>query len=287
MKVPVFIVDTFTSHRFKGNPTGVCYLEERLPTKHMLSVTRELNLPVTVFITKKSDGIFSIRYFTPLTEILACGHATLGAAAVVWKLTGTSPIEFHTEDGTMLSVHHKSGVVRMQYPSFEMKEHHASAGLLQSLHIDSYKSLHYCAELETLFIELQAAEQLEAIQPDFKKLVASDDQIKEVVITCAAEKPYDYLLRSFCPWIGIDEDPVTGSVHAALAPFWAGKLNSDVMRARQLSARGGEAVLRIENNSVQIEGQYVVALSGNVHLPSSLSPFLVRDKAGSGIENRL
>ena len=265
MKISVFIVDTFTSDRFKGSPTAICLLDDRLPTKHMLSITREFNFPVTAFVTKGSP--FAIRYFTPLTEITACGHATLGAAAVVQNIEENDEQAFLTAMDVRLPFRYVGDAVSFSYPRYALTAYPGNRKLLESLQITSYQKLLFCEALETVFIEVENSDELKNITPDFQQLLACDEHIKEVVITCASEdSKYDYLLRSFCPWIGIDEDPVTGSVHAALAPYWSAKLNKMELRAYQASKRGGELRLFVNKDTVRIEGRCVVVMKGQLHL---------------------
>ena len=265
MNIPLFIVDTFTSERFKGSPTAICLLENRLSTKHMLSITRELNFPVTAFVTKGSP--FRIRYFTPTTEIVACGHATLGAAAVVQHLVEKNELAFVTAMDVSLPFHYVGDSVSFSYPRYAMTEYRKNEALLQSLQITSCQNMFICEELETVFLEVESFGQLKSIAPDFQQLLTGDDQIKEVVITCVGNNSlHDYLLRSFCPWIGIDEDPVTGSVHAALAPYWSARLEKKELRAYQASKRGGELWLFVNDDSVRIEGQCQLVMEGQLHM---------------------
>jgi PhzF family phenazine biosynthesis protein len=264
MNNKLFVVDTFTSERFKGNPTSVCFCQYSIDEKQMQLIAKELNLPVTAFVFEK-PGVFLIRYFTPLTEIPACGHATLGAAAVIGELKKSTGIVFKTLNNVFIQTYVRDGMISMFYPKYEMKEFAADEAMLQALQITSYNTIAYCSELETVFIEMESPGELRTIQPDFKKLVETNSQIKEVVLTAVSDdKKYDYLLRSFCPWIGIDEDPVTGSVQAALAPYWAEKSGRRNLNAYQVSERGGELILSVEDDIVQIKGACVFVMTGEL-----------------------
>lgn len=265
MNLPLFILDTFTSTRFKGNPAAVCCLEEPVGHLNMLAVAKELNLPVTAFITKRqgSIGNYSIQYFTPVTEISACGHATLGATAVVSERDNIPTAVFHTMNGVSIATSVENGLISMAYLRYGISQAVVDFEMLNSLHIDNYKSAGYCNELETLFIELESPALLRGISPDYNKLLTSSHVIKEVVITSVSDNDeYDFLLRSFCPWIGIDEDPATGSVHSVLAGFWSERLNKNKLKAFQASERGGEVIVTNDNDTVQIAGRCVNVVKG-------------------------
>lgn len=262
-----FWLDTFTSNAFRGNPTPVCYLVNAMDNETMLSVAKEFNQPVTAFVKRSSGEKYSIRYVTPATEIPACGHATLAAAAVVAQVDGLKKVLFLTGNKNSIETVVKDGLVSMSYPKYKWNQVKPSKELLESMGLENYKTAGICSELETLFIELQKAEELKTVLPDYKKMTACTDDIKEVVITSASDEAgYDYLLRSFCPWIGIDEDPVTGSVQAALAPYWSERLGKKGLKACQASERRGEFFLDVKNNEVIISGTYFLVMKGEVNL---------------------
>lgn len=265
----VFIIDTFTSNKFRGNPTAVCLPEQMLPDGASLSVARELNLPVTAFVEKdpNDSGLYSIRYFTATREIPACGHATLASAGVVFELFSTNNAVFRTCENSLIETEKYHEIIRMTYPKYELISFPDPSVLLKSLQIDSFLSAGFCKELETLFVELDSPAVLRNIQPDYKELVESSDMIKEVVIMSVSDdKKYDFLLRSFCPWIGINEDPVTGSVHSVLAGFWGDKLRKQTLRAFQASERGGEVYVSALDNKVYIGGYIAPVMKGKLFI---------------------
>jgi PhzF family phenazine biosynthesis protein len=267
MTISTFILDTFTTKQFHGNPTGICLLPDDIEDQVMQSIASELNFPVTAFVLKIEEGIYGLRYFTPLTEITACGHATLGAAAVIAKENQVDSVLFKTKTNVSIQTLVKDEMVTMLYPKYELQDYQAPSELLENLGIANYESIKYCPELESVFIELLSPRQLKNIQPDFVKLLNNHQQIKEVVITTDSDSAkYDYLLRSFCPWIGIDEDPVTGSVHSALAPYWGERLNKKRLKAHQASKRGGEFLLTIATEQVLIGGAYVLIMEGKMNI---------------------
>jgi len=269
MEIKTFIIDTFTSKPFHGNPTSVCIYEHNVDKSKMQSLATELNFPVTAFIKKirKESENYNIFYFTPTTEISACGHATLASAKVVFELQNIQTCQFITTNNIEIQASQKGNLVVMDYPKYELEICQVEQELLSSLHLTEYKYAGYCSQLETLFIELENPKKLREILPDYNKLVASNSVIKEVVITSRSDNPnYDFLLRSFCPWIGIDEDPVTGSVHSVLAGYWKSRLNKSQLKAYQASARGGEVYVNALPNKVELGGQSVTLLKGEITL---------------------
>lgn len=271
MQLTVYIIDTFTSEAFRGNPSGVCWLQQgRLDTVTAQAIAAELNYPVTVFIKQVNEaGPFELTYFTPITEIPACGHATLAAGRMLFEELGITDVTFRTAGIEQLPVCLQEDIISITYPRYGLQPAAVSAHLLQSLSIDGYLSAGSCTELETLFLELEDAHVLKTLQPDFQQLMTSAPDIKEVVITARSDiAGYDYLLRSFCPWIGIDEDPVTGSVQAVLAPFWQNRLQKSKLVARQCSARGGDIFVTALHNTVELGGKTVILLKGAMTLPA-------------------
>lgn len=265
MQLPTYIIDTFTAPGLTGNPTAVCYVEKNADDNTMQTIATELNFPVTAFINKLTDE-YQIKYFTPTTQIPACGHATLAAAKAAQLHDGITSPTFKTTINIIIKTSAESDVIMMRYPKYNLQPIEISEAMLQSLQLKNYKSAGYCTELEAIFIELDDAATLKTIQPDYPKLVASHAITKEVVITSVSDdKNYDFLLRSFCPWIGIDEDPVTGSVHSVLAGLWGEKLNKNELKAYQASERGGEILVRNYNDKAEIGGRMSVVQTPATH----------------------
>ncbi len=264
-----FLVDTFSKELFKGNPTPICVLEERLSAEHMHLLAREFCLPVTVFVTESEEqNTYWIRYFTQTGEIPACGHGTLGAAyLLLHEGQSGDQVIFQPRNGSKLTATKEGLITYVEYPKFEKSPKEIPASLWQALalDIDAIPAYFFCTQLETLFIELENAEKIKAIEPDFEKLIHSTDSIKEVVVMSkSAELPYDFILRSFCPWIGIEEDPVTGSIHSVLGHYWKERLQKDQLLAYQASKRGGQLVIRPMEASVQIGGYCRTLIKGRI-----------------------
>ncbi len=260
----VFIVDTFTSVPFRGNPTAVCFANDETNSDELLSIAAELNLPVTAFIIKTDNKQeFRIRYFTNTTEIPACGHATLAAARILFEQLRVGIIYFTTIHNIKIKAIWEDETIWLSYPVYTIKQYKPENELMKSLGLSRFQSAGICVELETLFIELEDAITLKAVNPDYALLVKSNKDIKEVVITSVSdESRYDFMLRSFCPWIGIDEDPVTGSVHSVLAGFWKARLGKERLTAYQASSRGGEVFVKSFEDRVELGGKSVIVLRG-------------------------
>lgn len=268
MKFNLFFVDAFAATPFTGNPTSVCYVDTLPQPAQMQAIAAELNLPVTVFISKKpgQPGQYDIRYFTPITEIPACGHGTLGASRIAMMQEQTGAVTFYTTEGRNLAAAAQGDGIMMSYPRFEWTPTQPEKETLISLGIDHFLSAAFSPELETLFIEIESAGLLRKIQPDYTRMVQSSNTIAEVVITTASDDSnYDYLLRSFCPWIGINEDPVTGSVHSVLGAYWQNKLQKNRLKAYQASQRGGEILIDASAGRIGIGGKTVIVMQGEMN----------------------
>lgn len=266
MTLNIFFVDTFTAISFKGNPASVCYTDTFPETATMQAVAAELNLPVTSFIAKRKAHEYDIRYFTPITEIPACGHGTLAASRIAMLMDGDGKVSFQTiQKLDITAIPHQDNIL-MSYPRYEWKKSTVENETLLGLGVSAYRAVAFSVELETLFIELENGDAVRKAKPDFRRLEKSSQLIKEVVITAASEDPqYDYLLRSFCPWIGIDEDPVTGSVHSVLGSYWQQQCNKNTLRAYQASQRGGELLVNAYDDKIEIGGKTVIVMKGEMN----------------------
>ena len=268
MKLANFLIDAFTGDPFTGNPTAVCLHNEDANSKTMQSIANELNYPVTAFVNLATEkkNYYAIRYFTTITEINACGHATLAAAKLMLEEQHESnPVHFSTISNTVIKTFSTGQHVMMVYPAYQQEACEVNVQILDALDLDRYETAMYSKDLETLFIEIGSASELKRIQPDYKKLLTSSDTIQEIVITSVSEDSnYDYYLRSFCPWIGIDEDPVTGSVQSILGNFWKRKLGKENLKAFQASARGGELIINAFDDRVEIGGKAVIIMRGEM-----------------------
>ncbi len=230
-----FIVDAFTQTPYSGNPAGVCILDRPLTTEHMAKIAREINHSETAFVLKQKDQ-FLLRWFTPTTEVNLCGHATLSTAHILYE-TGIvkkdKQIEFSTKSG-ILKACQKESKIELDFPQLFVEQCSGNDLVEQAFGISP---LFVGRDEEHYLIEIESVEQLKRIQPDFQLLLNADR--KNFMITARAYDGYDFHSRFFAPAIGIDEDPVTGSAHCYLAPYWAQRLNKGKMLAFQASERTG------------------------------------------------
>lgn len=250
MNIKTFIVDSFTNIPFKGNPAGICLLEGVISIEIMQSIAAELNLSETAFLLKTKNNHFTIRYFTPTVEIDFCGHATLAASKIILDRFNIEAVHFTTYKGLQLNASIEGEHIKMLFPLYETTDYIPDQKLNDAFGIGCAISTKFSKDLDMLIIEVKDKQTLLDINPDYQKAIESSEIIKEVVITTKSEdKDYDFYSRCFCPWVGINEDPVTGASHSVLAKYWSTILNKKEMSAFQLSRRGGFLKLKIINDT--------------------------------------
>jgi PhzF family phenazine biosynthesis protein len=261
MQLSIYQVDAFTDHVFGGNPAAVCPLDHWLDTQLMQAIGMENNLAETAFFVPKGDD-FELRWFTPEIEVDLCGHATLASAHVLFEHLGYQgeEIRFHTQSG-LLTVRRKGKYLIMDFPAWMPKKVEMSSFLLEGLGIrplEVYKSRDFVAVLASEDDVLQC-------QPIFSELAKLD--ALGIIIT-AEGKNSDFVSRFFAPSAGILEDPVTGSAHSTLTPFWAKKLGKNELSAIQLSPRKGHLWCEYfpDTERVTIQGQAVTFLKGTIEI---------------------
>jgi PhzF family phenazine biosynthesis protein len=266
--IPYFMVDSFTSEPFKGNPAGVCLMEGAISEELMQSIAIEVNLSETAFVLPQGDH-FSIRYFSPIMEIPLCGHATLASAKILFHQNlNLNEIEFKTSSGLELQAKRKGNAVALKFPNYGMIDRPAPQELLDAMGIKEVIFTAYNVENLELMIELSDADVLRNLQPDFTAMKASINDISGVVVTAKSNHAdFDFESRYFWPWSGGNEDPVTGATHTFLTGYWANKLNKQKLRAFQCSARTG--ILEVEvlsEEQILITGDAVVMMEGRIRL---------------------
>jgi PhzF family phenazine biosynthesis protein len=258
---PLIQVDAFTSKPFAGNPAAICLLDGPADEAWMQDLAQEMNLSETAYVYPLEEG-FNLRWFTPAAEVDLCGHATLAAAHVLWetnRLPETSPARFHTKSGLLTCT--KSGAwIEMDFPASPVTGASPPGELIDALGL----SPRFAGRTPfDWFIEADSEAALRALAPDFPLLATVET--RGVIVTARAEDTtLDFVSRFFAPVLGVDEDPVTGSAHCALAPFWAKRLHKNELSARQVSARGGEVRCRVEGERVVLAGQAVTVMRGEV-----------------------
>lgn len=258
----LFHVDAFAAAPFSGNPAAVCLLERSRETAWMQGVAREMNVSETAFVLPEA-GSFRLRWFTPEVEVDLCGHATLAAAHVLWetgRLAEDAPARFDTRSG-VLTAERREGWIELDFPATPCVPAKAPEGYREALGIEPPIAVLSAGPRH--IVQLASTAAVKAVAPDFGALRARPG--RGIAVTAQGDgNPFDFVSRYFAPWVGVDEDPVTGSVHCALAVFWSGQLGKREMLAQQASKRGGELRLRLEENRVRIGGRAVTVARGDV-----------------------
>jgi PhzF family phenazine biosynthesis protein len=256
MQIQIEQLAAFSEGAFSGNPAAVCVLERWLPDALMQAIARENNLSETAF-TVGREGQFQLRWFTPSCEVDLCGHATLAAAHVVFgQERDLRTLRFDTRSGA-LQVQREGKQLMLDCPAQPTKPCEAPAGLSQAL---GAKPLNVRRGTDWLAVFTSEAE-IRDLSPDLPQLAALDG--RGVIVTAPGDN-VDIVSRFFAPGIGIDEDPVTGSTHCALAPYWAERLGKPLLEARQLSERGGRLTCQVVGERVLISGQVTPYLRGHI-----------------------
>lgn len=261
MKLNLFQVDAFTDKPFAGNPAAVCLLDAARDDEWMLHVAQEMNLSETAFLLPQDDG-YSLRWFTPATEVDLCGHATLASAHVLWEtglLAADETARFYTRSGLLTAVFHPP-YTELNFPALSQTPAEAPPEILAALGITPV----YVGQCGTKYlIEVANESIVRQLQPDFVALRQMPG--RGVAITSASSSPdYDFVSRYFAPWVGIDEDPVTGSIHCCLGPFWGTRLGKERLTAFQASLRGGGLLIRLAGDRVYLGGQAVTVFRGEL-----------------------
>lgn len=253
-----YIVDAFTDKLFKGNQAGVCLLDEWLDDETMQNIASENNLAETAFVVKRDD-YYDLRWFTPKTEIDLCGHATLASAFIISNFVDDSAekIDFHTMSGE-LSVEKKNDLFEMNFPARMPAPIPITQLMEQSIGVSVQEA--YLSRDMLLLIDSE--QQVKNLNPDLS-LVSKLPDCFALIVTARGERA-DFVSRFFAPNAGIPEDPVTGSSHCTLIPFWAQRLKKEKMAAKQLSKRGGTLYCEYRNDRVIIAGKAALYLQGDI-----------------------
>jgi PhzF family phenazine biosynthesis protein len=255
----IYKIDAFTDISFTGNPAAVCFLESQRENAWMQNIAMEMNLSETAFVWPKEQG-FELKWFTPTSEVDLCGHATLATAHAIWEegiKSKDSQIEFYTKSGTLTTVFSDEWI-EMDFPSLPAKQISPPEGLIEALHA---KASYVGENKYDYLVEVTSEIVLRKLRPDFLKLARFD--IRGVIVT-ARSTEYDFVSRFFAPGVGISEDPVTGSAHCCLAPYWGSKIKKDTMVGYQASQRGGVVRVQVKGDRVLLGGKAVTILKGNL-----------------------
>jgi PhzF family phenazine biosynthesis protein len=259
--VPCWQVDAFTDHAFGGNPAAVCWLESEAETAWMQSVAAEMNLSETSFVRPLGDKL-ELRWFTPTMEVDLCGHATLATAHALWSAERVSrdrPLQFQTRSG-VLTCKRSGDWIELDFPATPPSLVPPTDQLRDVLGVNvlkAGKSRYYTMAV------LESADSVRTVAPDFRKM--KELPTLGVIVTAPSDDPkYDFVSRFFAPAMGVDEDPVCGSAHCCLAPYWGELFGKRELNAYQASARGGILRLRLNGDRVDLIGQAVVVWRGEL-----------------------
>ena len=262
MSIPILIVDAFAERPFEGNPAAVCVMSAPAEAAWMQSLAAEMNLSETAFLVPRGEAWW-LRWFTPTVEVELCGHATLASAHALWessRLSPEAPALFDTRSGR-LSCRRRGDWIEMDFPAAPPRPEPAPEDAIVAL--GAAPPLWTGRTRFDLFLELDSERAVRELAPDFRAL--RGQPVRGVLVTARGDgRPYDFISRFFAPGSGIDEDPVTGSAHCALAPYWSEKLGKTDLLGFQASARGGEVRVRPAGERVLLAGKAVTVLQGEV-----------------------
>lgn len=257
----LYQVDAFTSQPFKGNPAAVCVLQGPVSARWMQSLAAEMNLSETAYLHPEKDG-WRLRWFTPTTEVDLCGHATLASARVLFDLHPdliAKGIEFFTRSGSLYA-RWEAGRVVLNFPAMRFTRFSYERDVIRAV---GFEPIDAVFSGDYFLFQAEDPRRVRTAQPDIGALLKLP--MPEVIITARSDQPqYDFISRFFAPQLGVDEDPVTGSAHCLLAPFWAEKLGQREFDAYQASERGGELHLQLMDDRVLISGEAVIVIKGEL-----------------------
>jgi PhzF family phenazine biosynthesis protein len=254
-------VDAFTFQPFRGNPAAVCFLDGQRPDAWLQSVAAEMNLSETAFLLPLETE-WSLRWFTPATEVALCGHATLASAHALWeenRLESGSQARFHTKSG-LLTADRRGTLIELDFPATRAERCAPPPGLLEALGVTAPAAI--ARSRFDYLVEVESEEVVRSLEPhqgELRKI-----PVRGVIVTSPGTGEYDFVSRFIAPGSGVDEDPVTGSAHCCLAPWWAGRIGKSEMTAYQASARGGVVRVRLEGDRVKLGGGAVTTLRGTL-----------------------
>jgi PhzF family phenazine biosynthesis protein len=269
MSRPIFVVDAFAAGPFRGNPAAVVPLDadDRPDREWMQQVGAEMKHSETAFVWPRPDGGYDLRWFTPEVEVDLCGHATLATAHVLWetnRLAADAAAVFHTRGGELRAERQADGAIELDFPTAPPEPCDAPAGLLDALGLDGGEMFRTTGEF--FMVVVPDATIVRKLQPDFAAMRALPDVRGAYVTAPGDDGVHDIVSRCFGPGVGIDEDPVTGSMHCVLSAFWCERLGVKELRAEQASARGGTMRVRLAGDRTLLAGSAVTVLAGDLRV---------------------
>lgn len=266
MSIRIYQVDAFTDELYRGNPAAICFPHESADPNWMQAVAAEMNLAETAFLRPRDDGSYDLRWFTPKVEVDLCGHATLASAHTLWEsgeLSRTEPAQFHTRSGLLTARPIDQDWIELDFPSLPPEQVTAPERLTEAL---TAQPQYVGLAAQNHIVELESAQAVRALEPDFDLLGKHN---LCVIATSVSDDPeFDFISRYFAVPFGINEDPVTGSTHCTLGPYWQSRLDKNEFVAYQASARGGIVKVRVAGDRTYLAGQAVTVLRGELTEPA-------------------
>jgi len=266
MSYPVYMVNAFTEHFYKGNQAAVVVVDDFPVDASMQSLAKEFGFSETAFVKRLGFGKYAIRWFTPENEVNLCGHATLASAKVLFHevIPHEKLILFQSLSGDLLA-RRQGEDIQLDFPIDEPVKIEADNRIVKALSQWNAEEILYSSQTKNLIVVYNEADTVISLKPDFTEL----DKLKSVtihgiIVTAAFAGNYDYICRYFAPWEGINEDPVTGSAQICLAPYWCKKLNKTELSGFQASARGGDFKVAVDGNRILISGKAFIYLKGEL-----------------------
>jgi len=272
--ISIYQVDAFTDVPFKGNPAAICLITKDYPDEILQKIAAEMNLSETAFIyipyidRIKETNTFRLRWFTPKVEVNLCGHATLASASVLFFEVGINSdiVNFDTLSGR-LSAKRIEKSIGLNFPLNNPEEITAPEALIKAMKIKNCLATSYASGVTDILLEVKNEDEVRNVNPDFGELLnlKLDLEIRGVIVTSKGSGDVDFVSRFFAPWVGINEDPVTGSAHTILTPYWSKKLGKSEMKAEQLSERSGKLNVRLlKDDRVEIIGKTTLVFKGEL-----------------------
>jgi PhzF family phenazine biosynthesis protein len=267
MGIRISVVDAFTDRRFSGNPAAVCVRADPAEDRWMQDVAAEMNLSETAYAWRLgASPKFSLRWFTPKSEVDLCGHATLATAHILWEdnhLPAEEPALFETRSG-LLTARRGSNGIELDFPAEPLGQEVTNPDEQREIRSALGAPIRFAGRNRLdLLVELESEDQVRRLSPDIRRLESFP--VRGVIVTCRSQsREYDFVSRFFAPRVGVDEDPVCGSAHCFLGPYWAEKLDRSDLTAHQVSCRGGVVKVRVEGKRVALIGAAVTVLRGEL-----------------------
>ncbi len=264
----LWLIDAFTDAPFRGNPAAICFLDHPAPAEWMQALAMEMNQAETAFLLSEGDG-FRLRWFTPLQEVDLCGHATLASGHFLWE-TGRLPRDrtarFATRSGTLTATPGADRTIVLDFPATPALPAAPPTGLFEALGVGGGVVFDNRKAQPDYLVEVPTAATVRALTPDFGRLRTVE--ARGVIVTAPSDQSgIDFVSRFFAPRFGVDEDPVTGSAHCTLAPFWAERLGRTSLVGYQASKRGGQVAVEVRGDRVRLGGGAVTVVRGTVDVP--------------------